>query len=156
MVLDKVFYGMINRQIPRPARPRHQNRLTPQLGRLRFVNALLHMTRCYAVGRYVLLSSVGDFYVVLVVVCLPRICVGVRTVRRSFRVYTIVGLTIVDVMLGYYVVGLPFHFLRFLVPILLPIVLRRVVLRCQIVQGQWWLGWHIRCDAPRDPYLSDL
>ena len=134
---DKVCCRTVFRQVPRPARPRHQNRLTPQLGRLRFVNALRHMTRCYAVGQYVLLSSVGDFYVVLVVVCPPRICVGVRTVRRSFRVYTIVGLIIVDVMLGYYVVGIPFHFLRLLVPILLRIVLHRVVLRCQIVLGQW-------------------
>ena len=153
---DKVCYCTIFRQVPRPARPTHQNRLTPQLGRLRFVNALRHMTRCYAVGQYVLLSSVVDVYVVVAAVCLPRTNVGVRIVRRSFRVYTRVGLTIVDVMLGCYVVGQPFRFLRFLVPILLPIVLRRVVLRCQIVPGQWWLGWHIRCDAPRDPYLSDL
>ena len=134
---DKVCYCTIFRQVPRPARPHHQNPLAPRLGRLRFVNALLHMTSCYAVDRYGLQSSVGSFYVVLAVVCPPRICVGVRTVRRSFRVYTIVGLTVVHVMLGYYVVGIPFHFLRLLVPILLRIVLHRVVLRCQIVLGQW-------------------
>ena len=134
---DKVFYCTIFRQVPRPAHPHHQNRLTPRLGRLRFVNALLHMTSCYAVGRYGLQSSVGSFYVVLVVVCPPRICVGVRTVRRSFRVYTIVGLTVVGVVLDYYVVGILFHFLRLQVPILLLTVPRLVVLQYPIVLGQW-------------------
>ena len=134
---DKVCCRTVFRQVPRPARPRHQNRLTPQLGRLRFVNVLRHMTRCYAVGQYVLLSSVVDVYVVVAVVCLPRTNVGVRIVRRSFRVYTIVGLTVVDVVRDYYVVGILFHFLRLQVPILLLTVVPQVVLQYPIILGQW-------------------
>ena len=134
---DKVCCRTVFRWVPRPARLHHQNRLTPQLGRLRFVNALRRMTKCYAVDQYVLLSSVVGVYVVVAVGCLPRTNVGVRIVRRSFRVYTRVGPTICDVVLERCVQVLPFRFARFLVPILLPIVLRRVVLRCQIVLGQW-------------------
>ena len=44
LMRDEVFYRMIVRQMPRPARPHHRSHLDPLLGRLRFVNVRRRMT----------------------------------------------------------------------------------------------------------------
>ena len=81
---DKVFYRMMIRQIPRPARPHHRSHLDPLLGRLRFVNVRHRMTLyCAWVVGCTSLVNVCTVGAVPIAVCLLAVGVEVRTVHYT-------------------------------------------------------------------------